>query len=405
MTKRPRTTVVVDDDDLPLKISDMSEASQPSQPSQSSQPSATSNPSRLPKPSADFDFFDLGGKRSVSRIRRTVLDDVDRTAAQRRLAFLLEDPDDDTPNASGLDLSATGILGDSASLSINSNDAGTHSGPHHDESNATSTRIREVSLTPPPVDLSAESQASLDEMRRNLKGLHQDAYSFHSAGSNDILFSDSTVQVPSSKWTAESSSTTAASTGLLKIDKNSGADITIKIEHRVWSTSEAPPMYKPFKTKVSKNHRIQQLLNLTAHRSNIPESDLVLSYHNVKLFPLSFVSESGVRDGDTLVSYTLDDFNKFLDEAPKQSILNSLHLDDTSSDNSAIDTQEDSFTVQIRLVSGITKVRVNQKTTLLQIAEKLGNISLQFEFDGERLEHTTSMENAGIEPLDMIEAR
>ncbi|EGF76973.1 hypothetical protein BATDEDRAFT_92135 [Batrachochytrium dendrobatidis JAM81] len=332
------------------------------------------------KTNSDFDFFDLG-KKSVSRTRPTALENVDSTAEQRKRAILL-DLDNDSEDG---DILQPSNLIESTSSPGRIKDAKDSSA----SSLSKSQQIRDVSLTPPPMDLSAESQASLDEIRRNLWSFQQSlGREVDVDVDEDDRFEEPFVHV-SHIVGAGSSATTHSSN---KVAEQPDFNITVKIEHHVWPHADTPSLFKPFKIKVSKNHRVQQLLNVIAHRSGISELDLVLSHHNVKLFPLSYISESGVHDGDTLVSYTSHQFTQMLNDSPKRSILNRLSVDSPEKSKEDQVLGEHTFVIQIRQATGITKVRVGQKTTFFQISEKLDMPDIQFEFDGERLDKSSSIE-------------
>eukprot|EP00842_Homolaphlyctis_polyrhiza_P001935 jgi/Hompol1/2742/HPOL_000631-RA len=119
----------------------------------------------------------------------------------------------------------------------------------------------------------------------------------------------------------------------------------------------------------------------------------------------SLLMISGVQEGDQLVSYTMADFeqmhrdleSQFISHISAPAVLNQEQAESESED--AV-----TFVIQVRSKAGTNKVKVQQSTTVAEIALKLKQTeTVRFRFDGEILANNATMEDLGIEEMDIVE--
>ncbi|KAI8919696.1 hypothetical protein BC831DRAFT_438070 [Entophlyctis helioformis] len=147
-------------------------------------------------------------------------------------------------------------------------------------------------------------------------------------------------------------------------------------------------------------------------RTSIPSTDLVLTLRNVRLSATTLVFDSGAhvltRVTRPPVSYTAADFEA-MQTASAYAQASAEHASTNSQAASHHDTdaQEESsgFIVTVRTKESSAKIRVTLGTTMGQIAKKLGLEGRRFEFDGEKLDESTTIEEAGMEAMDIVEVR
>lgn len=133
---------------------------------------------------------------------------------------------------------------------------------------------------------------------------------------------------------------------------------------------------------------------------------------------MSFITESGVKDGDTLcknihlrsqwstltylfqpdickesefnstTSHSMDNLIRSLSKADKPQVPNNLEVDE--------------FVIQVRTRTETVKVRVTPKTTLGEIASRMSATG-KFVFDGDKQSPDTTIGDLDMENMDIVE--